>query len=354
MTGEMKLYLLAELSGWNCTSYAYSYYDYLKNNKAYQILESNINEVKKHISRKAEAIVDAYNEITFQPSNVKECFLIENAINYVALHSFEEYYVNPLTINPNYKGRLLTIGELIFDFKGEERPLNDIILDESYSDELKKEAVYLQLEQYLDDANDLVYSSLENVKNEATYKIKTSVYKVAFECLLIIIFNVLYAFMLCYPYKDFQYFFTAFESNKVTSYVVLLFSFFLFAYDLIFTIFHSYKAMILEPYNYAKRFLNKHASKVFDDLYDTKEKLYNYISGAIKEKIVLTNDIKDFSKLSSSYIDFEAVLNASKLKGKKTYKVLRTADLSFLTLTSIIALLSFIIYLVNLIFKSIV
>lgn len=352
MTGEMKFYLLAELSGWNLSSISYSYQEYLKNNYAYQILENNINEVKKHISKNAQAIVDAYNEITFKVNTVKDCFLLENAINYVALHSFEEYYINPLTINPNYNGRLTTIGELIFDFKGEERPLNEIIKDENYSDEDKKETVYLQLEKYLDDADDLVYASIENVKNQASYKNGSSIIKFILEYLVILSLNISYLFMMIIPFKKYQFFYLNFENNSVMAYTLLFYTISLLAYDLVFVLFHSYRAKILEPYNFAKRFLNKYSSKVFDDLISTKDKLYNYISGAINEKLELQNDIKDFSKLSSSYIDFEAVLSSSSLKNKKTYKVFKAINLSFMSIASIVGLISLIVYILGIIFNA--
>lgn len=352
MTGDMKFYLLAEEGGWNCSSIAHSYTEFLNNSKAYQIIIENIPVVEKHISHRAKSILDAYNEITLKPETVKDCFILENAINYVALHSYEEYYLNPLTIDPNYSGNITSIGQLIFDYKGKEVPLNDIILDETTSNEEKKDYVYAQLEYYLDDIDDLVYSSLEETKKEIETNKSNSILSLTFEVILTILLNVILFIMFIYHYDGANYFIYHFEKDKTMSYFYLLYSSSLLLYDITFAIYHSYKAKILEPYNYAKRFLKKNSDKVFDDLYQSKDKLFNYITGAINEKIILQNDIKDFSKLSSSYIDFQAVLNSSKLKSKKTYKVLKSIDITFLTLTSLISIISLIMYIISIIFQT--
>ena len=351
MTGEMRFYLLAEMSGWNCTSYSYSYSDFLKNSNAYKILTENIHEVKKHITHRAESILQAYDEITFSPKNVKDCFIIETAINYVALHSFEEFYINPLTINPYYDGRIKSIGELMIDLKGDEVSINELISNENTSVEEKKEIVYNQLENYLDDADDLIYNSLEKIKSEAITSNRFASFKFFMEFFFVLFLNSFLAFMFIYNFQQFTFFFTNFQYNKVMSYIAVIFPMMVFIYDIVFAIYHSYRANILEPYNYAKRFLKIHADRVFDDLYDEKERLFNYISTAIDNKITLENDITSFSKLSSSYVDFQAVLSSSQLKRKKRYRFLKGMDLSISTVAVLVGVVSLIIYLLGIIFQ---
>ena len=354
MTGTMKFYLLAELSGWNLSNKAYTYVDYLKNNKAYQILTENVIKVKSHVSHQATSIIDAYNEITFSLHTIKDCFLLENAINYVALHSFEEYYINPLTIDPNYKGDLTTIGELIFDFKGEEKSLNEIIIDNNYSADDKRECISDQLDYYLDDFDDIVYNSMQKVKTQAAFGNKWDTLKTVIEFILILFLNAFFFFILLFPFPKFQFYFQHFSYNIAMSYITKFYALTLFIFDLFFAIYHSYKSRILEPYNYAKRFLKKHSSQVFDDIFIEKEKMFAYICDAIEEKRPLKDDISKFSKLSSSYIDFQAVINSTQIKDNRMYKILRVLNISLLTVVSIVAIVSLVIYIISIIFQAVI
>lgn len=135
------------------------------------------------------------------------------------------------------------------------------------------------------------------------------------------------------------------------TYVIYLFPFALFVYDVFFILFHSYRAKISEPYNYARRFLQKNSEKVFDDIQRQAESLSDYICGAINNRLLLQNDIKDFSKLSTSYVDFKKVLNVSSLMEGKTYKMLKSLKNIFSTISWVITMITFIIYMISATFR---
>ena len=121
----------------------------------------------------------------------------------------------------------------------------------------------------------------------------------------------------------------------------------LFLYDFFFLLFHSYRSRIYEPYNYARRFLKKNQEKLFQDIQDEKDKLYAYISLAITNHVTLKNDIKDFSKLSSSYIDFKSVNEVSAKANGRFYKIRHTLKNSFATLAGILCLILFTLFLIS-------
>ncbi|MFA6624374.1 MAG: hypothetical protein WCS80_01245, partial [Bacilli bacterium] len=152
-----------------------------------------------------------------------------------------------------------------------------------------------------------------------------------------------------FPILDRYIFFPDF--TKAMTYVVYLFPILYFLFAISTSVYHSYKAKISEPYNYASRFLKKNKSSIYDDIKSGKEKLYNYVSNAIDNKIVLVDDIKDFSKLSSSYIDFKAVLEVDSIKKKPTYRILSSLNGIFLTLSLVMSFISLIIFILGLAFN---
>ena len=118
-------------------------------------------------------------------------------------------------------------------------------------------------------------------------------------------------------------------------------------YDLFFILFHSYRAKITEPYNYAMRFIKNNASRVFEDLKNNCESLYFYISKAIDEKRILKDDIHTFSKIENTYIDIKSILESKKLTQKRLYVFLKAMLIIFFTLATILFIYSFIIYVIT-------
>ena len=356
MDNSLKFYLLAESFGWDCTSKIIDYKNMLLESKNYKLLSNNIKEVKSHLSSQAQALCSAYENLNLEPFSVKDAFIIENTINYMTLHSFPEYYLNPLAIDPNYDGSLTTIGDLVFDLAGKEMTLNEIILDDVVTIEDKKLDVNTQLEYYLTDMNNLVNSSIEiiNSRGFSTRPRVKDILLFSLEIVLLAFINIVPIFIFTFPFKEFRSLIYNFQSEYFMSYMIFILPVLVFLHNITFIIFHSYKARISEPYNYAIRFLRKNKSSLFDDIKKEKEKMFAYISEAIENHFVLKNDITDFSKLSSSYIDFKAVLEVSTLKKKTSYIALRTSLYASSTVTTIFAIASFIIFLLSYIFNTLV
>ena len=95
MDNQLKFYLLAEKSGWDCSTYAYEYRKKIILSSPYQILSYNAIEAKKHLSNKAKEIVKEYNSLRLEPRTLEETFILETKINYLCLHSFPDYYIGP-------------------------------------------------------------------------------------------------------------------------------------------------------------------------------------------------------------------------------------------------------------------
>lgn len=353
MDNQLKFYLLAEESGWNCSIYAFQYSNKIKDSEAYKILSGSVSEIRKVISSRAYEVVKGYDSLNFDLKTVKDCFILETKVNYLSLHSFPEYYLNPFTIDPNYEGEVKSIGDLMFSYHRQEVPLNEIIMSNLDTPEEKKKLVNNQLEYHLSDTNELVYQAIDAVKSRAfSSQRDTKAIGKFLEALLFIILNVLLLVMATYPTSVFRYYLVHPDPSRVMTYIWYLYPVLLLLYDITFIAFHTYRARISEPYNYAKRFLRKNSDKVFDDLRNGKEKLYDYIAGAINNRLTLKNDIKEFSKLSSSYIDFKAVMNVASLKNKRLYKVLYAMTISFSTLAGFLGLISFVVFILGIIFNA--
>lgn len=353
MEDYLKFYFLAEESGWDCTNYAFEYRDRLLSSGTYQVITINVLSAKNHLGEKAQQICELFSSLDKEPKTLKDVFILENTLNYLALNSFPEYYLNPFAINPRYSGDVTTIGELIFDIQGQENSLNDWILDETIPLDVKKEEINNQLDYYLNDMNQLVGKSMDIVKKRAFSKgdDKKEAFLRVVEYTSFVLLHISLFLLIVYPFEEFRACLYT-NNGKVMSYIWILFPLFVFLYDVFFILFHCYKSVISEPYNYARRFLKKNVNKLYEDIQSKKEELYNYICGAINNKILLKNDIKDFSKLSSSYVDIEKVITSDELKRKKPYKILHFLLFAFGTLAYLMAAFSIIIYIIGMVFQT--
>lgn len=352
MKEEMKFYLLAEKSGWNLQKYAIDYGKSLKETENYRTLANNINNAKDHLSFKARGLIESFDRLQFYTLNIKDCFILESSFDYLLLHSYPEYYINPLAIDPNYHGEINSIGELIFDFDGEDLTLNEIILDDTKSQEYKMERIEPQLEYYLSDMIKIADASIVDLKKQAINK--TNFMSITFNILEILFFIFANVFLFVTWINPFEIFFDHFYNPVLThvlTYLAYMYPLIIFLYDLSFIAFHIYRANVSESYNYAKRFLQKNTEKLFEDIGKRKEELKNYIEGAIYAKISLKNDIKDFSCLSESYVDLKAVMDYDKIKDRKLYRVLNALRFSLTTIAALSFVIFCIVYIIALVFK---
>ncbi|MCR4699181.1 MAG: hypothetical protein K5762_07445 [Bacilli bacterium] len=355
MDNTLKFYLLAEIGGWDTSAYAFKYRSSYSKSKAYQVLSYNVLEAKNHLSKDAQGVVKEFENLKIEPRTLSEAFVLETKLNYLALHSFPEYYLNPLAVDPNYNGEITSIGELMINIQTKDISINELIEDATIPLEEKKEAVNEKVGKYLEDMDDLVHHSLKTIEYRAFTKKKdknnVSLARDILESVLFFLANFFFLFTLVFPLNVYWECFYNPSPTMAMTYVIYLFPFALFVYDVFFILFHSYRAKISEPYNYARRFLQKNSEKVFDDIQRQAESLSDYICGAINNRLLLQNDIKDFSKLSTSYVDFKKVLNVSSLMEGKTYKMLKSLKNIFSTISWVITMITFIIYIIGATFR---
>lgn len=351
MENSLKFYLLAEKGGWDASSYAYQYRKTFTESRAYQILSYNVLEAKKHLSEDAKAIVREFENLSMEPTSLEESFILETRLNYLALHSFPEFYINPIALDPNYIGQVSSIGDLIVEYENVPYSINDLILNQSIPMDKKKELIWERSEHFRADMDGIVNESIRIINKRAFAKESNGkeLIRSIFDGCMFFLWNLFFLFTLLYPLNPYWECFFNPQYNKVMTYVSYLFPFFLFLFDLFFVLFHTYRSKISEPYNYARRFLRKNSEKVYQDIQQQQEKLYDYICGAINNRIILKNDIRDFSKLSTSYVDFNEVLNVRELKKKKTFILLSSLNYIFETLSGITFLVTFIFFIIGMV-----
>lgn len=346
MNGETRFYFLAEAGGWNCQKHAYDYQSMLFSSDAYQILSYNVIYAKEHLGRNAQEVVDAYNNLEKDPKSLMDVFIIENTIDYLALHSFPEYYLNPLAIDPNYVGSVESIGDLILDIHGQSKSINEWIEDETMTISLKKEAIKNRIDEYRSDMESLVDGSITITKKRAFVKEnrrKAIVNRIS-EYTMMVLFNIFLFFFFVFPNEYFITSLYVFNFSNVTSYLAYIYPMSVFLFDLSFVIYHSYRSRISEPYNYARRFLKKGDNRIFSDIERKANELYDYIASAIELRITLKNDITAFSRLSSSYVDFQKIYTVDNLEKDKNYRLLRSLRNATLALATIFFILTIIFY----------
>lgn len=353
MENSLRFALLSELSGNREYLAVKDYSKVLKASKAYQVLGYNVEEAKKHRSAKAQALVYSYQKISLEPNTVKDAFIMETALNYLALHSYPEYYLNPLAIDPTYHGEISTIGELVIDYKGKEASLNSIILDSHDSMMTKELEVDAYLNDCLSDMNGIVGETLTKLHKRAFQEEQThkDIVSMAFSSLFFVLTNLALLFLLCYPFSPFLALFQSRDPGKVMTYVAYLYPLITLLYDFFFVFYHSYKANLSEPYNFARRFSKKNSSSIYQDVLYGKEQLKAYLFTAIETRTPLSNDLTEFSKLSSSSIDFEAIQKVEEQKKSRLFRFLTQMSFSLTILELTIAVVSFLVYVLGLVFK---
>lgn len=349
MENRMKFYYLAEKSGWNMSSYAFSYRPSLGELASYKVLSVNVIEAKDHRAASAQNIVKEFEGLKLEPRTIEETFILETKLNYLALHSYPEYYLNPLAIDPNYSGDVTSIGELMVDSKGKDYSINELIQSDEIPLEEKKDALREKCAFWLEEMDELVGESIKTVKERAFSDKKRSRGKQRTFRILDIVscvaVNLFFLFQLLIPCQTYWECFYSPSADHVLSYVSYLFPIFLFLYDIVFLIYHTYSTRISEPYNYARRFLYRHGERVYEDIQQEEERLLLSLLGAVNDKILLENDITSYSKLSSSYVDFVAVFEAEKLRKGKVYRTLHSLINIFRTLTFSLSIFTLLVYL---------
>lgn len=266
----------------------------------------------------------------------------------MSLHSFPEYYLNPFAVDPNYNGEVTSIGELFIDCMGRSFSFNDLIADETIPIDNKKESIKKKVDDYLEDMQNLVSVSIASLKKEPLFSKQNhkrfEIFKNIVEFSIMVFSNLFFFFTLIYPLDCYWDCFYNPRWNTMISYTIYLFPSFLFLYDFFFSLFHSYKAKVSQTYQYARRFLKHNSQKVYDDLSKNAVLLENYLFAALDGHISLKNDIKDFSRLSTSYVDLKKVLSIDEIKKQKTYRVFSSLNDIFATIAFVVMSISFIVY----------
>lgn len=346
MDNELKFYLLAEKSGWNCSTYAFEYRKKITSISSYQILSYNVIEAKKQKNNLALDLVDEFNNLKLEPKTIEEAFILETKINYMCLHSYPEFYLNPFAIDPNYNGEITSIGMLIFPLQGQNMTLNELMEDKKVTQEMKQEAIKDRIDTYLGDMTALIKTSISNIQNKSSERKERRSLSI-FEICLFIILNFFMFFVLVYPQDKYWECFYNPRGNYALTYVSYILPISIYLYDFFFILYHTFNAIIEEPYNYSKRFLKYHPEKLYDDILHQSEKLYDYINGALTNHLKLINDIHMFSKLSGSYIDYSKILEIPNQKNKMRFRIIKAINYITSTLVGIIAFFCFLLYLYN-------
>lgn len=354
MNENLKFYLLAEQLGWDCSEYAYKRRDDIYKSASYSILKANMSEVSKHISKRSQYIQEEYKKLDEEPLTLKDFATREIRCNYLALHSFPEYYINPLTIEKDYQGVISSLGDLIFQIDSKEMTLNSLLLSNDYSFEKKQQAIDDQLEDYLSDLDEMTDHAIEAIKENSlnTSLERKEGRRTIVSEIIFIILNILFAFIYIYPNIYFRECMYSLSSDKILSYLSLIYPIFMLLYDISYILYFSYRSRKYQSYNYAKRFIKKNSSKVYQSNRITKEALKDYILNSIKQGYRLQNDIKSFSLLSTGYIDYKKVLDYKDIKKSPTMKAFRTVYNILSAISILLSLLTFVLYIISIVLKK--
>ena len=346
MTNLEKLYLFLSYSNQTYDDLAPSLYDNFKKQNSYKYYLKRVEKAKELGTKKADEVVEQQKLLEIVPSSMEQYFVTISRFYYLSTLAFERYYLNPLAFE-GHNINIKSIGDILIPFDNHLASINNIIEINGYTDEYKMKCVKNAVGEYEKDALNYINVPIKKVRSSSSSKYMLSKEALSLyyaKTAFFIIINVFLLILFFVPgiKEVWKTPFYGGTINIVSWWMLIL----IILYDYVHVFFYSYFKMICEPYYYTKRYsllkesdLNRMAEKAGN-------KLKNHLELAIRNKVLLKDDIKLFSSITENKVDLYSLEKINKKINSKSYKRLAVLNniFFFLVLLAIIAYILFLIF----------
>lgn len=307
-----KAILLAEFLKVDVSQYLPDFVSKLLVSPQYLQLQSLMKKLKESKSSIPDELVVAYEKIKINEiDTIQDAMIAYGNINYCLRLVQNGYLINPLLYNPQVK-IINQIGDILIDFDGKNKTLNEVITIDGYTNRYKLQAIKSTLEYWKKDLNDKVLDPLYrvNLKTKNLPERHIFNYFVMTELVMTIIFDLGILFFLFSPFKISQDF-NQLLLNPILQYIgyaiigiVSLLNIHLFA-----TI-HSRRRK-LTKYILARKKAFAHPNKILISCNKAYADVHQEILRALIERRPATREVKSFKNFLAMqrYLEFLEAIN---------------------------------------------
>lgn len=318
-----KAIYLASKIGANFANFDTTYIQDILTSKEYKILLDNIKWTKNFNTQKAINLQDDFKALNYDIKNIEESIILSSRVNYLALVSFENYYLNPF-MKTNFKVRTNSIGDLMLLYDGKLASINDVILDTNHTDNYKMKILSNKCNEY---ASEIISkNSFDLSLTNSNKGIKNFIRKTYFINILKCIFSLaafiasLLVFIL--DNEVLKEYISYHNESNIYTYTISLFLIGTYLSVFFLLINLCYISNFFYPYFYFKHELKTKINKNVKKILKSSADLTYYLLIAVKEKKILKDDINSFNTDIISNDEFVNYANMYTFKEKHTYSAL--------------------------------
>lgn len=302
MREEDKVLLLYEIMGFDASKFVPKYIEELRCSNNFIHLCKNVAKARNINSFRAQRLIDEFTMIDFyQVKTLKQYFILVSKINYLLANSEALSYLNPFFYNKD-NDKISEIGQISINFDQKNYSLNDMILDERYTQKYKISYVKDKYLEWRYEVKDKVIEPLKllMVKQE---KIPNLSYRNSDYLIYLIIIAMINFCFLIAPLLPSHFLLSLYRSTcdiKLAQYI-----FYLMFYDLIFvdacSIIHLRNLKnSIDKYLISRRILKK-SHRIINEVDKKCESLYKYILSGVTDNKFLDDNISKYA-INTDYL----------------------------------------------------
>lgn len=293
--------LLAEIIDSNNTTYdkVEAFVAWIRNQECYELLLTNMKEVKKSTSFYARYLYQEFISIDLsQISSIEDGFIAYAKILYLSQVTTPNLYVNPLLVI-NKAERKIKLKDVLVKFNNRYMTLEEFSKDPNYGFNEKYEFIVLKVKEWQKDIQEKILYPMEKLKDNPR-----NLPKLHFMPIGYIILGIFY--LLCIGILFYSYLFARDEVKNAIWKVELTnldainyFAIALISFTLIGIVVYFVELIIriirFAKYKKERRILIKGRVKVLDEINKSSKYLENHIVNSIDKQLAMEQKVFSFS-----------------------------------------------------------
>lgn len=340
MNAHEKVFLLAEIFGVDVSRHINTVLKEIEETEHYKQLVINVEMANKYQVPYTQQFLKEYEELKINKINsIKDAFIARAKIDYLYQISQPKYYINPIMFNPlEMSTNISTIGELPCFYQNKEITIDELIFYESITPKEKIDILNKVVNKWHLDAKETVLDEINiKVSKKNTFNFEQIIWY--FERGLVYpilsLFGLIVFGITIFSSSDF--FKEIVHGNKITSYVFLVYTIFLFIYLVSDLLDFNLNKRYLSEKDYCLYYLKSHAYVALKNLEDSTFQIKSSILEALKEKKKVNTNITKVNFLSN----FRRILLYLNMKddSKKHYSESLLNSMNIAKIISIVLLL---------------
>ena len=281
--------------GIDTSPYIIKYIEELRCSDIYLRLCKNVAEARKLTSFKAQRLIDEFELIDFSKiDSLQKFFVLQAKINYLVTNSEYSSFLNPFFYEP--ESTVVEVGNISIEFDKKQYTLNDVILDERYTQRYKIEYFKTSYLEWRKEVEDYVIDPLRDlvINKEKLPSLVLFEPEMKWLFAFMIFANLVFMVGPLIPSGFIRSLYQSTCSNEFLQYTFYFAFFTMIIIDFILIITVNYRIRRNRHYTTAMKLIEKPSVKI-DEINNLCQKLYAYILNGVTDNKLLTKEIEKFS-----------------------------------------------------------